>query len=240
MRIRHSFQMMMIALMALLLGCSSAQKYSDVKETPTIQNPLQPSSSEGTAVIQLDGETSRSLPNLWTGMKREKISFHPFDYVSDFAYQKDGTLWIVGGFGVLRNPMSGQQTWYSIKNGLPRNFFTTIAVSPTNEVWIGGTENALFRFNGQQWIDEGVKLPPPFDDRSHYVCYSKTISGIDFDEDGTVWVMNNGIEVYAQAHGGWLNFPFPKDLLPFAGGGACPVGIRAKSDKEITIELSPC
>jgi ligand-binding sensor domain-containing protein len=225
-----------------LIGCSSVEVQSS--QVPlVVQTPTEVKSAPLPSIImfsKLNDDFVNALPNLWTKIDKEKISIYPFNWVSDFAYEKDGTLWIVGGFGVLRNKMDGSQTWYSIKNGLPNNFFTKVAISPKGEVWIGGTNNALFRFDGTNWIDEGVKLPLPFDDRTHYLCYSKTIRGIDFDSNGAIWVMNSGIEIYTQAHGEWLNFPFPKELLPFAGGGACPIGLRANTDKNITIKLSPC
>jgi hypothetical protein len=181
-----------------------------------------------------------TLPNLWTEIAKEKITFYPVKWLKDFTYAKDGSLWMVGGFGVIHQGLNGQQTWYSIKNGLPVNFFSRVAISPVGEVWIGGTNNALFRLNGEQWIDEGIKFPLPFDTREDWVCYSKDIVGIDFDNNGNVWAMNAGIEIYAQAYDQWVNFPFPKNMLPWAGGGACPQGIRVVSENNITIKRSGC
>lgn len=158
----------------------------------------------------------------------------------DYVAAKDGSLWMAGGFGVIHQDARGQQTQYSIKNGLPNNFFNVIAISPKGEVWIGGNNNALFRFDGKQWIDEGEKLPPPFDDSDNWLCYSKDIHGIDFGPDGSAWVMNGGIEIYRQAYGQWINIPFPKNILPTAGGGACPEGMRVKAEDDITIKIGPC
>lgn len=185
------------------------------------------------------GQVNTTL-NLWTKIGKEKISTYAINWLTDYTYDKTGALWIVGGFGVIKRDLEGKQTQYSIKNGLPKNFFTRIAVSPAGDIWIGGADNALFRFDGAHWIDEGERIPPPFDDSTHYLCYSKDITGIDFDPEGSVWVMNSGIEIYRQAYGQWINVPFPKELLPVAGGGACPVGMRVKSERDITIKLSIC
>ncbi len=213
--------------------------------TPTLTPTITPSQPETIIFEPIENDPNHpyhinTFLNLWTKVEKEKISFYANNWLSDYTYDKTGALWIVGGFGVIKRDLEGKQTQYSIKNGLPKNFFTRIAISPEGEIWIGGTDNALFRFDGAQWIDEGERIPPPFDDRTHYLCYSKDITGIDFDPDGSVWVMNSGIEIYRQAYGQWINVPFPKELLPIAGGGACPIGMRVKSDQDITIKLSVC
>jgi len=180
-------------------------------------------------------------PNLWTQIREDDITIYPFDWLADYTYDENGSLWMVGGFGVIKRDLDGHQIWYSMRNGLPSNSFSRVAVSPSGEVWIGGSNNTLFRLEGEKWVNEGEKLPLPFDDRTQlYVCYSKTITGIDFGPDGSVWVMNAGIEIYRHVYGQWINFPFPKEILPAAGGGACPLGIRVQADDNITIKLSPC
>jgi hypothetical protein len=177
------------------------------------------------------------FPNLWTKISKDKISIYPYNWLEDYAYDRDGSLWMVGSFGVIHKKLDGSQAWYSVKNGLLNNYFTAIAISPKGEVWIGGKNNALFRFDGNQWIDEGEKLPPPLDNATNWLCYSKDIHGIDFGPDGSTWVMNGGIEIYRQAYGQWVNLPFLKSVLPNAGGGGCPKGIRARSDDDITIKI---
>ena len=190
--------------------------------------------------LGVGAETPGDLtPNLWTKITRDKITIYPYNWLSDYTYDKDGSLWMVGGFGVIHKTLDGRQDWYSVKNGLPNNFFTTIAISSTGQVWIGGTNNALFRFDGSQWVDEGEKLPAPFDGATDTLCYSKDIHGIDFGSDGSAWVMNGGIEIYRQAYGQWVNIPFPKAIRPAVGGGGCPEGIRVRSDDNITIKIGP-
>ena len=209
-------------------------------ETPTIEPTHSPQLE--TVIFQQTGEgnlVAFPYPNLWTRIDKSDITIYPYDVISDYTYDKDGSLWIVGGFGVLHRKSNGEQTVYSIKNGLSRQFFTRVAISPTGEVWVGGTDNALFRFDGAQWIDEGKKLPSP-ENQKGWLCASLDISGIDFDVDGSAWIMNNGINIYTQVYGQWVNFPFPKNLLPIAGGGGCPIGLRVLSENDITIMRSGC
>jgi hypothetical protein len=216
-------------------------KIPDKNETPTFE-PLR--SNQTSAIILSKSEntffTSPILPKLWSRISKLDITVYPYDHIEDYVYTDDGSLWMVGGFGVLHRLINGVQTLYSIQNGLPRQFFTRVAISPSGEVWIGGTDNALFRFTGKEWVNEGDKLPNPYDDRTEWLCYSKNIAGIDFSPDGSTWVMNGGIEIYRQAYGQWVNIPFPKEILPDAGGGACPIGFRVASDDDITIMRSGC
>lgn len=183
------------------------------------------------------------LPNLWTEIPTEKITLfprHSYTYPGiDHAIDTNGGTWIVGYFGIIYQDANGEQTWYHLKNGLPRQFYSRVAVSPSGEVWVGGMDNTLLRFDGKKWIDEGARLPAPYDNRYSWLCYSQTITGIDFGPDGETWVMNNGLELYYQYDGQWINFPFPKSMLPVAGAGNCPLGLRVKSKSDIQIKLSP-
>jgi sugar lactone lactonase YvrE len=235
----------------LLTGC--AAQPVQPKPTPIAQNTavpavptISPTATPTDEIITLQEKDQKNstnngyLPNLWTKIEKDKISLYPIDQLSDFAYDKAGGLWLVGGFGVIHDEPGGKQSWYSIKNGLPTNSFKIIAISPSDEIWVGGADNALFRFDGKQWIDEGIKLPEPYDTSTGWLCYSKDIAGIDFDQEGKAWVMNAGIEIYTQLYGQWLNFPFPKSILPWAGGGACPQGIRVISENDITIKKGGC
>jgi hypothetical protein len=206
-------------------------------QTPTATAEAVTPTSAG-ADSQFPG--SEHFPNPWTQIDKSKITLYPFAFMADYTYDKDGALWIVGSFGVVRRERDNRQTWYSIKNSLSKNSFTTIAIDPHGDVWAGGSDNALFRFDGQQWIDEGDRLPPPYDDRTHYLCYSKDIRAIDFGPDGSVWVVNGGIEVYRRVFGQWINVPFPKEILPIAGGGACPEGIRVRAEDDIVIKIGRC
>jgi len=164
-----------------------------------------------------------------------------YDWLADYTYAPDGSIWMVGGFGIIHREVNGEQDWYHIENELDHQFFTVVAISPDGEVWVGGTKNALYRFDGSAWINEGENLPNPYeDDFKSWVCYSTDISGIDFSPDGSPWVINNGIEIYTKVYNQWINFHFPKELLPMSGGGGCPLGIRVLSETDITIMRNGC
>ena len=234
----------LILLVFILLGCNvqptqvtpppvATATQPPVEETPANQLTI----LEGIDPYYLP---VNAMPNLWTKIDKDKITIYPQNWLVDYTYDKDGGVWVAGGFGVIHKEANGKQTWYSMKNGLPANDFSAVAISPKGEVWIGGADNALLRFDGAGWLDEGSKLPPPQDSFSDWLCYSKNIVGIDFDQDGSTWVMNAGIELYTQAYGQWVNFPFPKNILPYAGGGACPQGMRVKSENDITIKRQGC
>ncbi len=187
-----------------------------------------------------DAWVTPHYPDLWSRLDRSFITLYPYNHFSDFAYAPNGDLWLVGGFGVIRQKSSGQQFWYSIQEGLPVNYFKSLAIAPNGEIWVGGSENSLFRFDGQEWHDEGQFLPAPLDSRTQWLCYSRNIFGIDFDQNGQVWVVNAGLELYTRQNGQWIDFGFPKDLLPNAGGGACPFGLRVVSPSRITIARQGC
>jgi len=218
------------------------EEISAITRTPTVEPTHVPKLE---TIIFRETDESNFLavfqhPNLWTRIDKTDYTTFPYDVISDYVYDKYGSLWIVGGFGILQIASDGKQSLYSIKNGLSRQFFTRIAISPSGEIWTGGTDNALFRFDGTQWINEGEKLPLPYDNRIGWLCYSRDISGIDFDSNGSAWVMNSGIEIYTQVYGQWVNIPFPKELLPVAGGGGCPRGLRVLSSDNITIMRAGC
>jgi len=187
-----------------------------------------------------DAWVAPHYPELWSRLDRSFITLYPYNHFSDFAYAPNGDLWLVGGFGVIRQTPNGQQSWYSIQEGLPVNYFKSLAIAPNGEVWVGGSENAIFRFDGQEWHDEGQFLPPPLDSRNRWLCYSRNVFGIDFDQNGQIWVANAGLELYTRQNGQWIDFGFPKDLLPDAGGGGCPIGLRVFAPDRITIARQGC
>jgi hypothetical protein len=212
-----------------------------ITPTPTLSTASTPEPKYLTDKDEYDDSYSfprTAQPNLWSDISPDKITLYPYRRLNDYVIDKQGGFWAVGGFGILHLDANGQETWYNLKNGLSRQYFTSIAISPTGEVWAGGTENALFHFDGEKWMDEGEKLPPPYDDGSGWLCYSENISGIDFGPDGETWVMNNGLELYYQVNGHWANFPFPKHLLPMAGGGACPQDMIVTSINDIKINMT--
>lgn len=187
-----------------------------------------------------DAWVAPHYPELWSRLDRSFITLYPYNHFSDFAYAPNGDVWLVGGFGVIRQTPNGSQSWYSIQDGLPVNYFRSLAIAPNGEVWVGGSENTLFRFDGQEWHDEGQFLPPPLDSRNQWLCYSRNIFGIEFDQNGQIWVANAGLELYTRQNGQWIDFGFPKDLLPDAGGGGCPIGLRVISPDRITIARQGC
>lgn len=247
----HTKTTILLLLLLILTGCAPAPAApTPTAVTPTSLPPtatlvptptLTPGPIHLTDIDEDDNPYTHpktAQPNLWTEIASEKITIYPYKRLNDYVIDRHGGLWAVGGFGILHLDANRQETWYNLKNGLSRQYFTSIAISPAGEVWAGGTGNALFRFNGEEWINEGEKLPPPFDDGSGWPCYSKNISGIDFGPDGEAWVMNNGLELYYQVNGHWANFPFPKHLLPIAGGGACPQDLIVTSINDIKINMT--
>ncbi|CAG1017025.1 hypothetical protein ANAEL_05964 [Anaerolineales bacterium] len=209
--------------------------------TPTATPTAVPFSQTSLRPAQgADAWVTPHYPELWSRLDRSFITTYPYNHFSDFAYAPNGDLWLVGGFGVIRQTPSGQQSWYSIQEGLPVNYFKSLAIAPNGEVWVGGSENALFRFDGREWRDEGQFLPPPLNSRTQWLCYSRNIFGIDFDQDGQIWVANAGLELYTRQNGQWIDFGFPKDLLPNAGGGGCPIGLRVFSPDRIMIARQGC
>lgn len=188
----------------------------------------------------IDESAGLLLPDLWTNIDKSKIDIFPLAFFRDYAYAKDGSMWMAGSFGVIHQTKDGHQDWYSIKNGLGITGVMSMGISPSDEVWVGGYEGELYRFDGKEWIDEGKNLPIPIDTRTHFSCYSHKITGIDFDKNGNVWIMTGGIELYTKVMSLWVNFPFPKEILPMGGGGGCPAGIRVVSNKDITIKRYGC
>lgn len=203
---------------------SSVNKYSIVR--------LQPAPTPATV-------WDFSYPDLWTYIDPDRITLYPYNHFTDYLYAPNGDLWLIGGFGVVRQQPNGAQTWFSIQNGLPVNYFQAIAVAPNGDIWVGGVDNALFRFDGAEWHDEGQFLPAPQANR-FWLCLSSTIFGIDFDQNGQIWVANGGLNLYTRQEGRWLDFGFPKDLLPTAGGGGCPLGLHVSTPDHITIVRSGC
>ena len=177
------------------------------------------------------------VPDPWTIIDKDKITIYPVDRFGDYAYEKNGGIWIVGGFGAVHKGADGKKTWYSMKNGLPVNFFRVVAISPKNEVWIGGTDNSLLRFDGVGWVNESVRLPPG--SGAEAWCSLQEIVGIDFDQNGAIWVMNSSFDLYTQVNGQWIYMPSAKNITPAPANGPCVEGIRIKSEKDITIKVEP-
>ena len=257
----HAKNTLLLLLLLILAGCAPTP--AEPTQTAITPTPLPPTATAAPTEIPTpkltptpttiyltakdenansSQERSTNLPNPWTDISIGKYTVFPRQDIPtvwfDYAYDKRNGLWIAGSFGVLHKDLDGNHTWYPFNDTYPRPYFTRIAVSPSGEVWVTGKENLLFRFDGEQWIDEGKNLPLPSDDFVKWLCVSDTISGIDFGPDGKTWVMNGGIELYYQNNGHWERFPFPKDILPWAGGGNCPIGLRVISKSDIDIKLS--
>lgn len=179
-----------------------------------------------------------SLPHLWREIDPEKISIYYDNWIFDYAYAEDGSLWIVGTFGVMHVHNSGTRDWYNINTGMPVNTFRSVAISPSGEVWVGGTGNSLLHFNGEQWIDESLQLPPPFDPREDRDRNAKDIIAIDFDQNGNAWVINCETDIYTQVYNQWMNFQFPREIHWLTYN--CPNGLRVVSENDITIKIPGC
>lgn len=168
------------------------------------------------------------------------LTVYAYNRLTDYLYAPNGDVWLIGGFGAIQQRPNGQQIWHSMQSGLPANYFQAIAVSPAGEVWVGGAENVLLRFDGRTWHDESQALRALPQDSPWWTCRSRTIFGIDFDETGQIWVANGGIHLYTQENGHWKEIPFPSTLLPIAGGGGCPTGLYVKNAQHITIVRQGC
>ena len=257
---RFSKTILLMLLVIILSGCvrpSSSGGDTQPTEYPTLvpltlptftpaptqaATPTEVVLQSETIMTQAEsGSTSDSeynaIPNLWSRIAAEYISIYPYDNIFDYTFAKDGSLWMVGNFGIIHEATNGEQTWYSIKNGLTKQYFTTIAISPKGVVWAGGTEKALYWFDGEQWVSEGENLPISLDERSS--GWGSKIEGIDFAPDGSTWVVTSEVEVYAQVYGSWVNIPFRNILLPVTGGGY-PMGLLVQSENDITILASGC
>ncbi len=247
----------LLLLILILAGCAPAPTPTAVTSTPLLPTATSapteiptPTLTPTPTPIYLTAkdeknnaaqERSTNLPNPWSDIAVGKYLVFPCQEISpyiNYTYYKNSGLWLAGGFGVVHKDLDGNHHWYPFNEKYPRSFLTNVAVSPSGEAWVTGTENLLYRFDGEQWFNEGMKLPLPSNDHVNWTCASETISGIDFGPDGETWVMNNEIEIYYQNNGLWERFPFPKDKLSIAGGGNCPEGLRVISDSNIHIKFS--
>ena len=69
-------------------------------------------------------------------------------FVRSIHFDKDGTLWVGSLQGVLQyNPSSGQETWWSTRNGLPDNRVNTLYSDCFGRLWVG-------TWGGVAWLDE--------------------------------------------------------------------------------------
>ena len=236
---QHTWRVISLVLMlCLTVSCTKG-----ITGTQTTRTPTATPGTLAPIILKAVGDLPYRYafaPNLWTQIDNDKITQYLFNSVDEYVFAGDGSLWVVGGFGIMHFLEDGQIDWFSMKTGLPTNDFTTIAINPTGEVWVGGAENSLLRYDGSQWIDEGSMLPEPTDTRHNWLCYYDAIKGIDFDQNGNVWVMTGGVEIYTHAYDKWMDFQFPKELLPIAGGGGCIIGMRVISESDITLERHGC
>jgi ligand-binding sensor domain-containing protein len=213
-----------------------------IRITPTNTLPKSQPPNQTIVITELDMESeefdeTNSLPNLWTRINRDKFNIFPRNYARDFTYDKDGGLWIVGEFGVIYKGKNGTQNWYSIKTGLLNNDFNTIALAPNSDVWIGGSDNLLFRYDGKKWIDEGINLPVQESILSYVGTYTREIRDIDFDKNGTIWILDSEFEFLTRINGRWVDFPIWKELLQFPYR-VHPMGFTIKSENDITVKIS--
>lgn len=199
---------------------------------------------ESMLMNQIPGQDTTAVnvaPDPWTMIHKDKITIYPAEsWWVDYTYEKNGGLWMVGQFGVIHKELNGKATWYSMKNGLPVNDFRAVAISPKNEIWIVGANSSIFRFDGKAWVNESaafagvVGIP-------NAPCDQREIVGIDFDENGTAWIVNAVFGLYTQKNGQWVNVPLGKNITrDIPNEKPCALGLRVKSEYEITIKIAGC
>ena len=93
---------------------------------------------------------------------------------SVFALEEadDGSIWFgADDVGLVRlervAPGEGRQRLYAQEEGLARNLFNQIHWVAEDEVWVGMEEGAVYRFDGNRFVDLGVERP--FSDQSVYI-----------------------------------------------------------------------
>ena len=209
-----------------------------VTATPEPTTEIVPTAES--VILGQEGEEIRIYPNLWTEISSDKMTVFPSNRIWEYTFDEGGNLWAAGDFGIAYYELDGTVTQYTMGNGLPINAFHTVAIAPDGQVWAGGYDNMLVRFNGSEWVDEGKNLPEPYDPRQGLLCEENAIVDIEFDDDGGVWILNGLYEIYTQVDGQWINLWFPKNLAPMAGGGGCVVGLRVIAEDNIFLGRTGC
>jgi hypothetical protein len=231
---------LLIPIIIILLLYFQKVSFTTSIKTNIIETPTNQVANTGIVEVSRIYANSKShIPFLWKSIENKNISFYPEIWISD-AIVNQNELWIVGKFGVIRRGKDGVSNWYNILNGLQINDINVVTVSPINQVWIGGANNSLFIYSDGIWIEKGLNIPNEFDNGNGYLCHSSDIYDIDFTSDGSVWILNGGVDVFQYKNNSWKNYNVPKELLPWAGGGGCPMGFSVASQTDITVKIGGC
>lgn len=243
----HIFTLFGLAI--LLAACTKANTPNllENQSTHIVEDSTLTSAQDvGPYWLATDDGNVKLFPNLWTNISPDKIQQYTFSLPIESTIGKDGSNWYIGPFGIIWQKTDGSQILFS--NGPPNSYdfpaggdFRLITVGPDGQVWVGGRNKILYRFDGKEWVNEG-KMLPDASGKPNWLCYSKQIIAIDFDQDGFTWVLTAEMEIYHLVDGQWINFPnhIPDQFMPVAGGGACPQGMRVYSPQKIIIKRSGC
>ncbi len=244
----------------LLAGCAqptptsapvknvTASALPTITASPTVQSTpiLLPTEEVAFYSLETSNGKQKIYPNLWTNIAPSKIQSYTFSYPIQSATGKDGSTWYIGYFGVIWQKPDGSQTLFSNEQPNPYGFptggdFRLVTVGPDGQVWVGGRNKILFRFDGKKWINEGENIPDMPGNPS-WLCYSKNVVGVDFDQIGSTWILTAEMEIYHLVKGQWINLPtrIPDKFMPFGGGRACPDGIKVYSPNNIIVKRGGC
>jgi hypothetical protein len=200
---RYCANLFFFCLVILLSACANAPTIAIPPENTspsksvaasTATPPVNPDSTEkptqeiGFYWIKTASGGERIHPNSWTNINPNKIQNHTFSYPIESVTGKDGSIWYMGPFGIIRQKPDGNQVLFSNDPpnayGFPDgNDFRLITIGPDGQVWVGGRNKVLFRFNGEEWVNEGKNLPNA-PGKPDWLCYNKQIVGFDFDQEG--------------------------------------------------------
>ena len=250
----------LICLFILLTGCTELSTSNQFEEKndltvdivsspiPTVNLSLtkQPVKDVAPYWLMTENGNVKLFPKLWTSIAPAKIQNYTFSLPIQSAVGGDGSTWYIGPFGIIWEKPDGSQILFS--NDLPNSYgfpagsnFRLITIGSDGQVWVGGRNKTLFRFNGKEWINEGDHIPNATG-KPNWLCYDKQIVGIDFDLNGLTWILTAEMEIYYLENGIWNTFSnrIPDEFMPVAGGGACPQGMRVYSPNNIVIKRSGC
>ncbi|MCC9137620.1 two-component regulator propeller domain-containing protein [Pontibacter silvestris] len=96
--------------------------------------------------------------------------------VSDIVEDEKGHLWVTTARGVYYSSSKGQFVKY---NALPEHNYTTLAFSPTGQLWVGSKENGLYKIEDDKVVNITTRNSDlPIDE----------ILTISHDAKGTLWI----------------------------------------------------
>lgn len=253
-------KILVFLLLFLLTSCRQSTQVSEpVEDVLPVQSPsltatlepspyptVQPNDEIGFYWLETVNGDEKIFSNHWTAINPNKIQSYSNSYPISSVLGQDGSTWYLGPFGVIWQKIDGSHVWFSDKfpnlYGFPPvHEFAFITIGPDGQVWVGGRNKILFRFDGTDWVDEGKNIPEG-KGNPNWLCYSKDILDIDFDESNSPWILTSEIEIYYFRNDQWINFQpqIPNDLMPFAGGGGCPDGVKVDSANNIMIKMGGC